>query len=1102
MLQAAIALFAVAPVSGRPVDRHVATWNNCGPSSQSMNGGSFNTPFVGNGDVSAAISVAWNGGKTKQAIGKQSLMFGKSDTWISDSTAYFSHMSAAELKFDLQPRVPTIYADPAVQDLGNGKVSLSMLANTSDSPSMNMSTIVGENNLVITTLTCVGNSSGATKVPDCDVDFNLGDTSGNHYKLEEMAGLITNGSLPIVFFRKENLHGETNAAWVGTCNPEVYLYSVEREFTVDKDTGKFSFRNGSCLWIADADPSNITQVPISTGACDDPKGQWAWVPFNSTEQRGDIMFKGGAFSSDDSTSYCLTTGGRSSDVRVTSDACGKGMWSFNSSSGDLSGYLQYSSENSNGDSCLIVIPDNSNNTLGVAVTLIDQETNAPPQGLKPKKFQPPASYPSGLVNVSTGFTATLKQGKTYLLITAILTLRDIGCAGTRIESGACTQRIEKAAADLVAANADPSIRAKTIKTQQDWWSNYWNASSIDLGGRNDTSTGGSTTNANVTLVEHYWYLQQYVLACTTRQGKIAPSLIGNLVHSDPSAWNDQLTLDYNFEANFWGAGAANHPEMYLPYIATVTNPGLVATMRGRATNPGVWKDTSSSSLEWTTQIGHTSSRAIIVPTPPTGYPDLSNSTGYKGAAWTSTAFPLGDGRPDPSDYGTRFVGGLVASDMIQYYEYTLDVDMLRDVIYPVVRDNAEYYRTYVRPDPRNSSLVYIPWGCAQEMCSCRNGGPGYGGYKDIHILPQRNMTKNCAETMKDNATARANWNCPGAFADTGKAGEHNAHPDIAFAAQSFRKALEYSKLLGVDDDLRDGWTDTLAKLPPYPRVTLDFLPGAIGEEVNGQTLLTEGLVGPTVEPLPWYNASAPYFTGPVWPWCNSEYPITNYAAMWPTDEIGTLQTGRSDPDLLQAAHDTVWAINQYTGYDFAGSKTPWANSNGLCLSWPPAVRVSDESHAKDLVDKFSRALGRMSPNGLLAFRGGMLENMGGSIAISDMLLQSHTKVIRLFPVWNPKDTASGGASFTSLRAYGAFLVSASLDEDGVVGSPVTVTSEKGADCQFISPWASARDGNVVVKDAAGNTVQVNAGSPTGGDAHPDQYWFKTDAGMTYYLSQA
>lgn len=27
----------------------------------------------------------------------------------------------------------------------------------------------------------------------------------------------------------------------------------------------------------------------------------------------------------------------------------------------------------------------------------------------------------------------------------------------------------------------------------------------------------------------------------------------------------------------------------------------------------------------------------------------------------------------------------------------------------------------------------------------------------------------------------------------------------------------------------------------------------------------------------------------VWPWCNVEYPISNFAAMWPTDEVGTFQ---------------------------------------------------------------------------------------------------------------------------------------------------------------------------------------------------------------------
>ena len=32
----------------------------------------------------------------------------------------------------------------------------------------------------------------------------------------------------------------------------------------------------------------------------------------------------------------------------------------------------------------------------------------------------------------------------------------------------------------------------------------------------------NSTNANVSIVENFWYLQQYVLAVTVRQGKTAP----------------------------------------------------------------------------------------------------------------------------------------------------------------------------------------------------------------------------------------------------------------------------------------------------------------------------------------------------------------------------------------------------------------------------------------------------------------------------------------------------------------------------------------------------------------------------------------------------
>ena len=35
-------------------------------------------------------------------------------------------------------------------------------------------------------------------------------------------------------------------------------------------------------------------------------------------------------------------------------------------------------------------------------------------------------------------------------------------------------------------------------------------------------------------------------------------------------FSDIYTLDYNQEANFWGAQTANHPELILPFLDTIT----------------------------------------------------------------------------------------------------------------------------------------------------------------------------------------------------------------------------------------------------------------------------------------------------------------------------------------------------------------------------------------------------------------------------------------------------------------------------------------------------------------------------------------------------
>jgi len=80
------------------------------------------------------------------------------------------------------------------------------------------------------------------------------------------------------------------------------------------------------------------------------------------------------------------------------------------------------------------------------------------------------------------------------------------------------------------------------------------------------------------------------------------------------------------------------------------------------------------------------------------------------------------------------------------------------------------------------------------------------------------------------------------------------------------------------------------------------------------------------------------------------------------------------------------------------------------------------------------------------FIGAYGESMGVILPIQEMMLQSWDGSLRLFPAW-PK---SMNGRFTTLRAEGAFLVSASYC-DGCVG-PITLTSEAGNRVRIESPW--------------------------------------------------
>jgi hypothetical protein len=121
------------------------------------------------------------------------------------------------------------------------------------------------------------------------------------------------------------------------------------------------------------------------------------------------------------------------------------------------------------------------------------------------------------------------------------------------------------------------------------------------------------------------------------------------------------------------------------------------------------------------------------------------------------------------------------------------------------------------------------------------------------------------------------------------------------------------------------------------------------------------------------------------------------------------------------------------------------------------------------------------PNLVLSYGGGGIENVAGFLAINEMLMQSYEGIIRLFPVWR-KDQ---NARFGSLRAVGAFLVSARL-KDGIIGD-VKIVSDKGRTCTVENPWP-------------GQTVQGVRNSKSSEIVSGDRFTLRTSAGEVIQLS--
>ncbi len=105
--------------------------------------------------------------------------------------------------------------------------------------------------------------------------------------------------------------------------------------------------------------------------------------------------------------------------------------------------------------------------------------------------------------------------------------------------------------------------------------------------------------------------------------------------------------------------------------------------------------------------------------------------------------------------------------------------------------------------------------------------------------------------------------------------------------------------------------------------------------------------------------------------------------------------------------------------------------------------------------------------------------------------------MRFFPVWNA--TALGPASFTTLRAYGAFVVSGAIDASGTV-APVSLEAEAGGEVVLESPWVAGSSSGppIVTEEGSGTPTPVKRVNITA--VSPGVYSFASKVGGKYTIS--
>ncbi len=346
----------------------------------------------------------------------------------------------------------------------------------------------------------------------------------------------------------------------------------------------------------------------------------------------------------------------------------------------------------------------------------------------------------------------------------------------------------------------------------------------------------------------------------------------------------------------------------------------------------------------------------------------------------------------------------------------------------------------------NASYACVPlastWYATYDLAFARRA---YPFVREVANFWQQRLTLEAGRYVDrhDAVLEECNW-------DRTESKDVNPIVSLALIRQVMGLALDMSEALAADADRRDKWADIRERMSDYPRCIVAELPAG-SRIVPPKT--------PETLALPIFR-----YTEQGQAWQNDN--AVGIQHIFPGNGIGL----DGKPELLARARNQITVMAR------------WMDFNGCNSFYPAAARVGYDPET--ILRNLRHWVGTASPNGMRADNPHGMEQLSVvPCTIQEMLLQSYDGVLRFFPCW-PRGL---DASFGTLRAAGAFLVSAQLKGGEVSG--VTVFSERGRPCTVRNPWP----GQAVRLTRNGKAAQTLTG---------DRVSLSTAAGETITLAPA